>query len=329
VPIANGSFVPALPLLAEPRVFMALVPADRALEVIRQIKTKYEREMGKVRNRLPLHLGVVFAPRPTPLRAVLDAGRAMLERQTVASVWEVLCCAQKMVSKGDSLPARFQPDQAGQFAEWYEVTLQKDDQRLTWHIPALMGDSQTEDLWYPYVFLDDQVEPTTRKRYFKSRNPWKGCDGWLVHAAELQVGDQVWFAPATFDFEFLDTTTRRFEIHYDTNGRRANRHTRPFYLDDLERFDRLWEVFLRLSTTQRHQVVRMIEATREEWFGQDHGGTSVTDQVFRQFVHDTLAGAEWDWKALSQNIRAQLVAAGTKGELADLLELRMEILKEE
>jgi hypothetical protein len=146
----------------------------------------------------------------------------------------------------------------------------------------------------------------------------------------LQVGDQVWFAPATFDFEFLDTTTRRFEIHYDTNGRRANRHTRPFYLDDLERFDRLWEVFLRLSTTQRHQVVRMIEATREEWFGQDRMVARRSPiQVFRQFVHDTLAGAEWDWKALSQNIRAQLVAAGTKGELADLLELRMEILKEE
>jgi hypothetical protein len=329
VPIANGSFVPALPLLAEPRVFMALVPADRALEVIRQIKTKYEREMGKVRNRLPLHLGVVFAPRPTPLRAVLDAGRAMLERQTMARAWKVSCCKQKMVSQGDPLPLRFDPDRSGQFARWYEVTLQKDDLCLIWHIPAMMGDGATEDLWYPYVFLDDPVEPTTRRRYFQSRNPWKKCDGWLVHAAELQVGDQVWFAPATFDFEFLDTTTRRFEIHYDDHGRRTTRRTRPFYLDDLERFDRLWEVFLRLSTTQRHQVVRMIEATREEWFGQDHGGTSVTDQVFRQFVHDTLAGAEWDWKALSQNIRAQLVAAGTKGELADLLELRMEILKEE
>jgi len=327
-PIANSSFVPALPLLAEPRVFMALVPADKALEIISQIKTKYEREMGKVRNRLPLHLGIVFAPRPTPLRAVLDAGRAMLERQTVAGVWEVLCCARKMVSKGDSPPPRFQPDQAGQFAEWYEVTLQRDDQRLTWHIPALMGDGQTEDLWYPYVFLDDPTEPTTRKRYFKSRNPWKGCDGWLVHAAELQVGDRVWFTPATFDFEFLDTTTRRFEIHYDTNGRRTNRRTRPFYLDDLERFDRLWEMFLCLSTTQRHQVVRMIEATREEWFGQDHGGTSVTDPVFRQFVHDTLAGAGWDWKALSQHIRDQFVAAGVRGELSDLLELRIEILKE-
>jgi len=328
-PIADSSFVPALPLLAEPRVFMALVPADKALEIISQIKTKYEREMGKVRNRLPLHLGIVFAPRPTPLRAVLDAGRAMLERQTVAGVWEVLCCARKMVSKGDSPPPRFQPDQAGQFAEWYEVTLQRDDQCLTWHIPASMGDGQTEDLWYPYVFLDDPTEPTTRKRYFKSRNPWKGCDGWLVHAAELQVGDRVWFTPATFDFEFLDTTTRRFEIHYDDHGRRTTRRTRPFYLDDLERFDRLWEMFLRLSAAQRHQVVRTIEATREEWFGQDRNSTSVTDQVFRQFVHDTLAGAGWDWKALPQHIRDQFVAAGVRGELADLLELRMEILKEE
>ncbi len=325
----QDTYATIIPLLVEPRVFMALVPADKALEIIRQIKTKYEREMGKVRNRLPLHLGIVFAPRPTPLRAVLDAGRAMLERQTVAGVWEVLYCARKMVSKGDSLPPRFQPDQAGQFAEWYEVTLQRDDQRLTWHIPALMGDGQTENLWYPYVFLDDPVEPTTRKRYFKSRNPWQGCDGWLVYAAELLVGDRVWFTPATFDFEFLDTTTRRFEIHYDTNGRRANRHTRPFYLDDLERFDRLWEVFLRLSATQRHQVVRTIEATREEWFGQDRNGTSVADPVFRQFVHDTLADAEWDWKALPQHIRDQFVAAGVRGELADLLELRMEILKEE
>ena len=325
----QDTYATIIPLLAEPRVFMALAPADKALEIISQIKTKYEREMGKVRNRLPLHLGVVFAPRPTPLRAVLDAGRAMLERQTVAGVWEVLCYARKMVSKGDSLPQCFQPDQAGQFAEWHEVTLQRDDQRLTWYIPASMGDGQTEDLWYPYVFLNDPVEPTTRKRYFKSRNPWKGCDGWLVHAAELQVGDQVWFAPATFDFEFLDTTTRRFEIHYDDHGRRTTRCTRPFYLDDLERFDRLWEVFLRLSTTQRHQVVRTIEVTREEWFGQDRNSTSVTNPVFRQFVHDTLADAEWDWRALPQHIRDQFAAAGVRGELADLLELRMEILKEE
>jgi hypothetical protein len=77
-------YATTIPLLAEPRVFLALVPADRALDVVGAIKTKYECEMGKVRNRLPLHLGVVFAPRRAPLRAVLDAGRQMLRRHSAA-----------------------------------------------------------------------------------------------------------------------------------------------------------------------------------------------------------------------------------------------------
>ena len=60
---------------------MALVPADKALDVAQAIKTKYETEMGKVRNRLPLTLGLVFAQARTPLAAVLDAGRRMLKRK--------------------------------------------------------------------------------------------------------------------------------------------------------------------------------------------------------------------------------------------------------
>lgn len=71
-------YSPVIPILAEPRTFMALVPADKSLEVVKAIQTKYEREMGKVRNRLPLHLGVVYFQRRTPLRAALDAGRQML-----------------------------------------------------------------------------------------------------------------------------------------------------------------------------------------------------------------------------------------------------------
>jgi len=41
--------------------------------------------MGKVRNRLPLHLGVVYAHRRTPLRAVLGAGKRMLRSLTPTS----------------------------------------------------------------------------------------------------------------------------------------------------------------------------------------------------------------------------------------------------
>ncbi|MDW8234592.1 MAG: CRISPR-associated protein Csx11 [Roseiflexaceae bacterium] len=122
-----------IPLLAEPRVFLALVPADRALEVVGAIKTKYEREMGKVRNRLPLHLGVVFAPWRAPLRAVLDAGRQMLRQRASAQGWEVVCCARKTVNKGDLLPSRFYLTEQGTLTAWFEVTLKNADHRDVAH----------------------------------------------------------------------------------------------------------------------------------------------------------------------------------------------------
>ncbi len=44
--VSGDAFVRAISLLAEPRVFLALVPADQSLDVVGAIKTKYEREMG-------------------------------------------------------------------------------------------------------------------------------------------------------------------------------------------------------------------------------------------------------------------------------------------
>jgi len=79
-------------------------------------------------------------------------------------------------------------------------------------------------------------------------------------------------------------------------------------------------------------VVRTIEATREAWYGQDAGGVSSTDEVFSQFVTNTLTGASWQegkkWEDIPENWQIELVQAGVRGELADLAELYMEILKE-
>ncbi|MFO3796443.1 MAG: hypothetical protein ACK8QZ_04055, partial [Anaerolineales bacterium] len=75
-----STYTPAIPLLAEPRTFMALIPAEQALKVVKAIRDKYEREMDKVRNRLPLTLGVVYFARRTPLAAAIETGRRMLAR---------------------------------------------------------------------------------------------------------------------------------------------------------------------------------------------------------------------------------------------------------
>jgi hypothetical protein len=340
--IPNSSYVPAIPILAEPRSFLALAPADRSLDILQQIKRKYEREMGKVRNRLPLHLGAVYFSRRTPLRAALDAGQAMLKRASSAHPWEV-----EAIQQGALPPSK--SELSHEFQQTITITLKQSDNTIDWHVPAVMGDGTTPDNWYPYVFFQQDTNgntrPADRQRAFNDTH-----GHWLIHAGDLQAGDQILFTPSTFDFEFLDTTSRRFEIHYNDDGRRASRPTRPFYLEDLDRLELLWRLLSHLERSQRYQVVATIEATRELWYGAT--SSQPDDEVFTRFVHDTLAGAAWPhrrrwdatqrtwvdraeddpqpggWRSIRRDWQQHLIQAGVRGELADLLELRMEILKE-
>ncbi len=305
-------YQPTIPLLTEPGVCMLLVPADKALELAYAVKREYEKQMGKVRDRLPLHLGLIFCPRRTPIRAVLEAGRSMLDMagQDVKTEkgWE----GWRLKGKNSPNPAQC------------ELVF---DNGITWQISILTGDCKVEDQWYPRLYEGDNWghEQTKPKhvRDLRVRNPNMPPDkGW-----------KVWVRPSRFDFEFLDTTARRFEIHYGTDGRRPGRRTRPFYLEDLDRLKELWRYMEKgLTKTQRHQVVRTIEATRETWYGQDENDTSTTDGVFEQFVRDTLAGATWKdgyaWSKIPEDWQDKLVRAGVSGELTDLAELHMEILKE-
>ncbi len=314
-------YATVIPVLAEPLAFMAIVPADKSLDIAHVIKEKYEREMGKVRDRLPLHLGIVYAIRRTPIRAILDAGRVMLERRTKAEQWAI----KTIRADSHGLEVRLETERTGH--------------QIQWCIPSQMGDGSTEDRWYPYFLLetegDDSKADEQNRRAVKvdwSPNDEQRGECWIVHVADLHEGEKVYVWPSTLDFEFLDTTARRFEIYYDENGRRPRR-TRPYLLEDLDRLEALWKEHLRhLSKSQCHQVIRMIEATRDAWYGHAHWDDSLKDPVFEQFVADTLASASWpkehSWKDIPPEWQKQLIQAGVRGELADLAELHMEILKE-
>ena len=261
-------YTPLIPILAEPRTFMALVPADKALEVVRAIKIKYEREMGKVRNRLPLHLGIVFADSHQPLRIILDAGRRMLKQEAKPLLWKVVCSARKQVEKNDPLPSDYEEDKEKQFKEWYEILLesQEDENRkLIWYVPALMGDGQTEDFWYPFVFLKQKEEPKGREIYYWAHNPWNADHSWLVHVSNLRPGDIIYFTPATLDFIWLDHSGTRFEIVYDENGLRLATLHRPYLLDELEKLIECWKKLKEgLSLRQILRVRNLIETKRAE-----------------------------------------------------------------
>ncbi len=346
-------------ILTEPQVFMILVPANKSMEIVKEIKTKYEREMGKVRNRLPLHLGVVFAHRMMPLRAILDAGKRMLERESKGEIWVVKYRKTfgqpndpkesrglrllEYVKRSDLIRENEDPencknpknykDYANQFRMIHCVKLESEKRKgkqLIWYIPALMGDGQTEDNWYPYVFLASCDKPTERQRYYETENPWNSAHKWVVHAGDLNLGDKVYFTPATFDFIFLESNVKRHDVAYDGDGRRITDRRKPYLLDEVEDLKKAWNILSEnLTSSQIHQMIDLIETARENWFGYGEGDMwemSSKDETFKGFCKSVIVNAEWEREPNEREIN-DLTNWAVSGLLTDAFTLNHRMMK--
>lgn len=289
----STSYVPVIPILSEPSTFMAIVPANKAVEIARHTKEKYEQEMGKVRNRLPITLGLVFAKSHTPLPALMDAGRRMLKVSNKEEDWTLA---------DDSLDCDL------------KCTL-KFNNGITWNVPVKMGDGVTDDIWYPNFYVDGVLgDRSTAFKYPDGR--------WLVHVKELEKDDTVSITPSRFDFEFLDSASRRFEVSYDKNRMRRDitKQKRPYLLEELDDFERFRNILSEgLSRTQIKNIIGLIEVKREGW------PPSERNDVFKNYIHDVLHNANWKDGKPSELI--EMENAAFSGKLRDVVELYMDILK--
>lgn len=297
------SFVPAIPILTEPSTFIAVVPANKALNIANAIKNKYEEEMNKVRNRLPLTVGLVFARSHTPISSIMDAGRRMLSIAENNTTWEII----KEPNKTDGK---------------IELTLNKKEQCIKMKVDTLMGD-KTPDVWYPYWQVESDADgksPLNRKRQFIGHDK-----NIYVHVCDLQTGDKVKFTLSRFDFEFLDSAARRFEISYKDGKRRHCEDdwkiTRPYYLEDLSDFEEIWCILKKnLKRTQIKNMLGLIETKREKW------QEEADNKTFEAFVHNVVHNANWI-KGKTEKIN-EIEKAAVSGRLNDIVELYMDILKD-
>ncbi|MGC1119757.1 MAG: CRISPR-associated protein Csx11 [Candidatus Methanofastidiosia archaeon] len=320
----GDKYIPAIPLLAEPSTFMALVPADKAFDMVRIIKQKYGREMGKVRNRLPITLGIIFSHKYTPLRVIIDAGQRMLtgmqSEQPSQYFWNVF----KEPSAPQNTPFN---DQS--FTKATQIFIERQGRILKWDVPLRMGDGTTDDHWYPYVFLEG--DPGPRNRSLKTVFPWTGGLKWLVHAEDIRKGDIIHFTPSLFDFQWLDTGSRRFEIAYE-NGKRLGEKGigRPYLLESVDTLERIWDSLQKgLENSQIHALRDIVEQKRKEWNPTEEDCSRYG--TFWRFCRDVIATSHWitvPWKVEDKKECLDTWADhAAHGWLSDSIEIYMQIMK--
>ncbi len=300
------NYSPTIALLTQPASFMALIPAAVALEIVTKIARRYELEMNKVHNRLPLFLGLIFFDRRQPLFSALDAGRRLLKTPLAPVECTVTCNCARSRENDDAIPTHLSHPH---FKQWQELRLTTPEgQSLHWRASTIMGDGNTPDDWYPYVNVVRGVDgnPPIGRKQFKFK--YKGKDQQWVHVSQVQNGDTISFTPSRFTWLFLDTSARRFE---------AGEKAYPHPLEELARITELWQKLKdlaaanKLSESQLQAIVALLATKRESW------GINAAE-------YDQLAQAILHKEGLEMVAKEDL----TSGRLQAAFELHHRILKQ-
>ncbi|MBZ4664861.1 hypothetical protein [Mahella sp.] len=282
VVLLDAPYPRIIPLLSEPQYFSVLVPADKALDVVHKIKEMYQQEMAKVRNRLPLFLGMAIAKHNTPMNALLDISYKMVKNKPKKEPWRV-----PSISHND---------------KYHKL---KFENGVTWDIE--------DDIWHSNFYLDPQQVNSLQELQDRS-TAFRGPDGWLVNVKDLREGDSVSIYPSSFDFIYVDASARRFEVKYGRRGKQNDRDNRPYLLEELDTFSQIWDILQQgLSSTQIKGLIELIETKRLEW------QSNKDDTVFSEFVQAVLNNALWE-NGKPGNMD-DIVKAAVSGELKDIVEL--------
>ncbi len=325
------AYAPVIPLVSEPGLMMVMVPADRALDVVQGLHARYEAEMGKVRNRLAMDVGVVFGESAIPVRALLDAGRRLVSHRPAKQTWVV-----EAVGNGDGgrwlrLGVTEVPEQpvnaawkGGCSQEWLPHTERAVSTRQAGKTEKAVRTEQTEKAVRTEQEVDRSQQVRTQTQVVEWVVPVDDWYSWF--ARDLQVGDRVPVEPSVFDYEYLDTAGRRFEIAYgEGTARRRGRSgsDRPYPMEEISELKRAWELLRDgLQTSQIKGMDALLAAKRDDW------GDEAWAAEGGLFAWQVLSNLEWAGGHRPDDDQMHFLAGlARRGALADVIELFLRIPK--
>jgi len=287
--------------------FMFILPAKRSFDVVKDIKEQFEEEFSKALGKLTLNMGIVFSHRKSPIYASLDAARRLrdefklknekFENGYISIEKQYLYDNAPIINKKNSFGYSIMP-----------ITLK--EKEIFWKIEHILGDG-TIDKYYPYLLSSNDE---------------------TLHITEVAFKDKLKFYLNHFDFEYLDTTARRFDIVLGKNKKRinsifGNNGSRPYLLEDLDKFERLRELFEIIgSWTPIIDLERLVLVKKQDWEIID--GENI---VYKNIVNSALENKisrffkdENNWK---NNIKPFLLKCILEGSFFDAIELYKSIMK--
>jgi CRISPR-associated Csx11 family protein len=183
-----GVYSPVIPLELSPLRFRVLVPLKSAPECLDFALKKWEEEFARVKDRLPLRVGVVAFPLKTSFQAVISTVRQIEEEfnsEDQGEMWEAL---QNIKAKETTTI---------QFLRRVKEGSKENKGTEEWVIPITLPDGRPDD-FYPYMAV--------KGGSLRCPRDFQHPDGQLYrHAADLSPGDRVMVHPGKVSLTFMDT----------------------------------------------------------------------------------------------------------------------------
>jgi len=227
--------IPYIPLVIDSGSVMFLMRADERLwQCCLDIYNEYCNRFGRVRHLLPLHLSVIVFYYKSPLYVAIDAARRfrrLAMEEIGEKLWEV---KEEVKREGEN----------------YILELKDHRQRdVTWKIPIFLPNGK-EDRFYTWFWVE-------------------GISNFPVHIKDLKKGQKIYVYPSTFDYEVLDTTTRRYDIRLNNNGRPhlfcGEDGPRPYPLSIWEKWSNMEKVIQKVESSQRKHLIEQLAHIYATW----------------------------------------------------------------
>lgn len=211
------------------------IPANYVQNLLKNIKEEYLKSFGWVYGKLPLHIGIIIQNYKKPLYVGIKALRKIRRDKTE---WKDL---RQEVEKNDL----------------------KSILRDTYHKNYSVSDN-LED----YYSLYEKTNNDGKYKFCIYPDVSTESSYSIIDTLKDDIASKYYFYPNTFDFEFLETNSRRNDIFYELGKRRINRkNNRPYNLEDFQYFMLYKKFFENKESSKLQKLVYLIYSKIADWEG--------------------------------------------------------------